>query len=345
MGISNEGYAEYLSYLDQQGRLNGVQRQGAAMNFSVNPAIQQKLEKAKMESSPFLSQINSFGVVDQEGDKVSIAIKGPLASTNTSTTDRRNPSHVADEDSSQYRCTQTNWDTAIPYTYLDAWAGHPEIQPMISQLIAQQEANDRLMIGFNGIKRAAKSDKQNNPLLQDVNIGWLQHLRSKAAQRVMSDVSVTSRDEDGKIVEKGTYATLDSMVYDAKTSLLDSWHRNAPGLIAITGSNLFTQKNFKIMNQHSEQNPNMEMLAGNELLSLSSLGGLPVMQVPYFPDGAILLTTFKNLSVYWQKGKYRRVIQDEPQYNRVATYSSGNEGYVIEDYGLSCLIEGIHYAQ
>lgn len=345
MGISNEGYAAYLNYLDQQGRLNGVQRQGAAMNFSVDPAVQQKLEKAKMESSPFLKGINSFGVPDQEGDKVSIAIKGPLASTNTSTTDRRNPVHVVDEDSDRYRCTQTNWDTAIPYTYLDMWAGNPEIQPMISQLIAQQEANDRLMIGFNGIKRVAKSNKLENPLLQDVNIGWLQRLRDHAPQRVMKDISVSNVGKDGKVITEGTYANLDSMVYDAKGSLLDPWHRSAPGLIAIVGSNLFTQKNFKIMNQHSEQNPNMEMLAGNELLKLNSLGGLPVMQVPFFPDGAILLTTFKNLSVYWQKGKYRRVIKDEPEYNRVATYSSGNEGYVIEDYGLSCLIEGIQYAQ
>lgn len=343
--FSNESYAAYLSYLDQQAKLNGVRREGASLNFSVNPAVQQKLEAAKMESSPFLKQINAFGVTDQEGEKVIGSVNGPIASTNTSTTDRRQPQKVHDETSDKYRCEQTNWDTFVSYSWLDVWAGHPEFQLMISNLIAQQEANDRLMVGFNGIKRAEISDKVANPLLQDVNVGWLQKLRDRAPQRVMNDVSVTSRDGSGKIIKQGTYANYDALVYDAVNSLLDPWHRRAPGLLAITGYQLSSQKNFKIMNQHSEQSPNMEMLAGNELLKLSSLGGLPTMQVPFFPDGDILITTFKNLSVYWQKGRYRRVIKDEPEYNRIATYSSGNEGYVIEDYGLSCLIEGIHYAQ
>lgn len=345
MGISNESLANYLSWLDQQARLNGVRREGSSLNFSVDPAVQQRLEKAKMENSLFLKQINPFGVTDQEGQKVFGSVNSPIAGTNDSTTERRQPEQVNEENSDDYRCDKTNWDTFIPYSWLDAWAGHPEFQPMISQLIAQQEANDRLMIGFNGVKRVKKSNKAENPLLQDVNIGWLQKIRNAAPQRVMKDVTLTSRDESGKIIAKGMYANVDAMVFDAVNSLLDPWHRRAQGLVAITGYQLYTDKNFKIMNQHSEQNPNMEMLAGNELLKLSSMGNLPTLQVPFFPDGATLVTTFKNLSVYWQKGKYRRVIKDEPEYNRVATYSSGNEGYVIEDYGLSCLIEGINYAE
>lgn len=345
MGITNEAQAAFLSYLDQQGKLNGVARQGSTLNCSVDPTVQQKLEKAKMESSPFLKEINSIGVNDQEGQKVFGSVSGPIASTNTSNIERREPAQVHDESSDDFRCEQTNWDTFISYSWLDAWAANPQFQVMISELILQQEVNDRLMIGFNGTSRAKKSDKKANPLLQDVNKGWLQKIRDAAPQRVMSDVTLTSRDENGKIITKGTYANADAMVFDAVNSLLDPWHRRAQGLIAITGSQLYTQKNFKIMNQHSEQNPNMEMLAGNELLKLNSLGNLPTLMVPFFPDGTVLVTTLKNLSLYWQKGKYRRVIKDEPEYNRVATYSSGNEGYVVEDYGLSCLIEGIHYAQ
>ncbi|MDE9483369.1 P2 family phage major capsid protein [Xenorhabdus bovienii] len=62
-------------------------------------------------------------------------------------------------------------------------------------------------------------------------------------------------------------------------TLLDPWHQSAPGLLAITGSRLTTQKNFKILNQHSQHNPNMELLAGNELMKLSTLGGLPVYRI------------------------------------------------------------------
>ncbi|WP_426577158.1 phage major capsid protein, P2 family [Xenorhabdus stockiae] len=344
MSLSNEGRQEYLSYLDQQGKLNGVKREGDHIQLTVAPAVQQKLEAAKMESSPFLKEINSYGVIEQEAEKIGVGVHRTIASRNTSTTDRREPVSVHDLAGNRYRCEQTNFDTYIGYTQLDAWAGHPEFQKLISQQIVQQEANDRLMIGFNGTSVAVKSDREKNPLLQDVNIGWLQRLRNHAPQRVMSGITLTRRDEDGKILQKGDYGNYDSVVYDAVTSLLDPWHQSAPGLIAITGSRLTTQKNFRILNQHSQHNPNMELLAGNELMKLSTLGGLPVFRAPFFPDGAILITTFKNLSLYWQKGKYNRYIKNEPEYNRIATYAQSNDGYVIEDYGLSCLIEGISFA-
>lgn len=344
MPMSNEIRQLFLSYLDRQGSLNGVKREGDSIQLSVDPSVQQKLEKAKMENNPFLKEVNSFGVTEQEGEKVGISVKGTIASRNTSTTERRQPASVHDLSGSRYRCEQTNFDTYIPYTQLDAWAGHPKFQSLISQQIAQQEANDRLMIGFNGLKCELKSDRTANPLLQDINIGWLQHIRNHAPQRVMSGITLTSRDEDGKIIKKGDYGNHDSLVYDAVNSLLDPWHQSAQGLIVITGSRLVTQKNFKILNQHSQNNPNNELLAGNELMKLSALGGLPIVKVPYFPEGAMLITTFKNLSVYWQKGKYSRFIKNEPEYNRIATYANSNDGYVVEDFGLSCLIEDINFA-
>ncbi|MDE9552530.1 phage major capsid protein, P2 family [Xenorhabdus bovienii] len=344
MSLSNEGRQHYLSYLDQQGKLNGVDREGDSIQLTVSPAVQQRLEKAKMESSPFLKEINSIGVTELEGEKIGVGINRTIASRNVSTSDRREPVGVHDLQANRYRCEQTNFDTYIGYTQIDAWAGHPEFQQLISQQIVQQEANDRLMIGFNGTSCALKSDREKNPLLQDINIGWLQHLRNKAPGRVMKGITLTSRDEDGKIIKKGQYGNYDSVVYDAVNTLLDPWHQSAPGLLAITGSRLTTQKNFKILNQHSQHNPNMELLAGNELMKLSTLGGLPVFRVPFFPDGAIFITTFKNLSLYWQKGKYNRYIKNEPEYNRIATYAQSNDGYVIEDYGLSCLIEDISFA-
>jgi hypothetical protein len=35
-----------------------------------------------------------------------------------------------------------------------------------------------------------------------------------------------------------------------------------------------------------------------------------------------LITPFKNLSIYYQRGGLRRTIKEEPEYNRVATYQS-----------------------
>lgn len=345
MSLTPEANKAYLSYLDNQARLNHAVRDGKSLQFSVDPSVQQKIEKAVMESNPFLKEINSFGVTEQKGSTILIASNQPIASRNTSTTDRREPAQAFGMEENTYACEQTNFDSMIPYTQLDAWAGHPQFQSLINQQIIQREGLDRLMIGFNGVKCAAKSDRQKNPLLQDVNIGWLQLVRERAPQRVMKNITLTSRDEDGKIIKKGRYANIDAVVYDAVNNLIDPWHRNAAGLVAIVGRQLVTQKNFKIINQHSQQNPNMELMAGKELMKLSSVGGIPSVQVPYFPDGAVLITTMKNLSIYWQKGKLNRFIKNEPEYNRIATYAQSNDGYAVEDYGLACLIEGITYAE
>ncbi|HAX2347319.1 TPA: P2 family phage major capsid protein, partial [Escherichia coli] len=74
------------------------------------------------------------------------------------------------------------------------------------------------------------------------------------------------------------------------------------------------------------------------------IGALPTFFAPYFPDNAMLITSFSNLSVYFQKGSLRRFIREEPEYNRIATYQSMNDCYVVEDYGKCALIEGISFA-
>ncbi|MCV5153665.1 phage major capsid protein, P2 family, partial [Escherichia coli] len=81
---------------------------------------------------------------------------------------------------------------------------------------------DFIMAGFNGITRAATSNRKQNPLLQDVAVGWLQKYRNEAAARVMSKIT----DEDGKVIsdvirvgKNGDYENLDALVMDATTNL------------------------------------------------------------------------------------------------------------------------------
>ena len=70
-------------------------------------------------------------------------------------------------------------------------------------------------------------------------------------------------------------------------------------------------------------------------------GGLQAAEVPYCPDNAILITSLENLSIYFQLGGRRRHVKEEPEKNRIANYESSNDAYVIEDYGLGCLVENI----
>lgn len=51
------------------------------------------------------------------------------------------------------------------------------------------------------ISRAATSNRATNPLLQDVNVGWLQKMRANAAARVMTQIGVTGKIQIGDAID------------------------------------------------------------------------------------------------------------------------------------------------
>lgn len=342
--MKNETRLKWDQYNQRQAQLNGVSAQHVDKHFAIAPSISQTLEDKVQLSSEFLQKVNVVGVPEQEGQKLGLGISGPVASANSGNTDRREPRSILTLDDDKYRCEQTNYDTYIPYSQLDMWAKFPDFQQRITNQIIKRRALDRIMIGFNGTRRADKSDLTANPLLQDVNIGWLQKYRTNAAARVMKNVTLTSRDESNKILAKGMYSSLDALAYDATSSLLDEWYKSSPDLVVVCGRNIVTSREFPLINGISENNPNSEALAGQLILSRKQIGNMPTFVAPFFPDKAIFITSLSNLSIYWQEEKQRRMLKEEPEYNRVATYESSNDAFVIEDYGFGCLIENITWA-
>ncbi|WP_409309018.1 phage major capsid protein, P2 family [Pectobacterium sp. B1J-3] len=332
-------------YIARQAQLNGVSSAAIAAKFAVDPTVQQRLEAAAQQSDTFLSKINVFGVTQQIGQKVLIGSKGPMAGVNNGTTVRRNPGMNHTMEPFNYTCRKVNYDYGISYEQLDAWAHQPNFQPLISSAMARQMSLDRIMIGFNGTSYADPSDRAANPLLQDCGIGWLQKIRTEAAHRRISDVTITARDEDNKVIAKGTYGNLSVAVYDAKNSLMDEWHKRNPDNVVILAGDLLTTSNFPAINAMSQTNPNTEALAGQLIVAQERVGNMPTFIAPYFPVNGVLITPFKNLSVYYQRGGLRRTIKEESEYNRVATYQSSNDDFVIEDYGNVAFIDGITFAQ
>lgn len=333
-------------YMQRQAQLSGVTVSNLTKRYSVDPSVQQRLENAAKESTELTQKINVIGVDDQEGDKVLVDTTGPIARTNSSSdgVKRRNPVSAHELAARRYRCEQVNYDTFISYSQLDAWSAHADFQTRVSQQIARQIALDRIMIGFNGTSHALISDFAANPLLQDVNTGWMEQIRKHAAARVMSDVTISTRDMDNKVTAKGQYGNPDALVQDVRSSLLDEWHKDAPDLVVLMGRDLFNTLRLPLINAMSTTNPNTELMAGQLIISSRFIGGLPVYLAPFFPKDAMLITSFSNLSIYFQKGSLRRLMKEEPEYNRIATYQSMNDAYVVEDYGKSALIQGIKFA-
>lgn len=336
--MHNTTRALFTTYLQQVETLNGIA--DATRKFTVTPSVQQTLEKRIQESSTFLKRVNLIPVSEQEGEKLGLGIGSPVASTTDTTKQDRTTSDPTTLDSKRYRCEQTNYDTHVAYSKLDMWAKFQDFQTKMRDMIVQRCALDRIMIGFNGTKRAPTSDKTAYPLLQDVNIGWLQHYRNEAPQRVL-----THGHQEGKITvgavssaQKADYANLDALVFDALSHLVDPWFQEDTDLVAICGRKLLHDKHFPVINATQ---PPSERLAANLILSQITIGTLPAVRVPFFPANAMLITRLDNLSIYYQEGTRRRTILDNAKRDRIENYESSNDAYVVEDFGAGCLIENI----
>ena len=324
------------AYIAEVKKINGAS--GTERAFTVNPTVAQNLELQTQQSSHFLSTINIVRVDEQAGDKLGLGISQPIAYRTAGT---REPVDPIVLDSSGYLCRKTDFDTHISYRRLDEWAKFPNFQTLLRDAILGQIGRDRIMIGWNGTSAADTTNRTANPLLQDVNIGWIQKLRLAAPARVMSEaIHGTGK---VRIGWTGDYVDLDALIFDLLNNLIDPWHRNAfqaLGFVVVMSADLNADRLFPLV---QAVNPPSEMMAADVIIRSGKAGGLPVVHVPYFPANSLLITPLNNLSIYWQAGTRRRRIVDNPARDRIEDYQSVNEAYVIEDMGKCAFVENIQF--
>lgn len=336
-------------FVTQIGQLNGLDPSftaipGEIRQFNVAPAIEQRLQAKLAIVSDFMGRINTIPVVNQQGARVGVGVGRSLASrTNRALGHRRVPTDpTASDNIDQYFCKKTDYDYAWSYAMLDAWAHRPEFQQLVRDAVIVQKANDVITIGFNGVNAADETDRVAFPLLQDLNWGWLYKMRTYAPARVMEHGALDAQHvyvADIDDVTKRDYANLDALVFDAVHNLIHERYRTATDLVVIVGSDLVHDKYFKIITAAGDTA--VQMVARDVILSSRQLGGRPTVQVPFFPANAILITSFSNLSYYWQVGSARRLIRDEAALDQVENYESINDAFMIEEYGKAALIENI----
>ena len=360
--MRNETRALFKAYCSQIALINSIP--DATEQFSVDPVIEQKLEDKMAESSEFLGEINVVPVTQQEGQVLGLTTSRTIAGrTDTSGNTRRQPSDpTGNGEKRRYLCKQTDFDWARNYALMDAWRHRPEFEILLRDAILRQQARDRIMIGWNGTSAADQTDRQANPLLEDVNEGWLHKIRTKAAGQVFDDGNLTvhsdgSNDDatkaiyvkagatlfdaslDNATTGEADYSSLDALVLDAKR-LIPEWWRGDTDLVVIVGHDLVDDKYFNIAQTTGATATEVEA-TDRILRSSKQIGGLPAVRVPFFPANGLLITRLDNLSIYWQEGTRRRQLKDEPEYNRIANYESVNEAYVVEEYELCALVENI----
>lgn len=343
--MRNETRILFAAYVSQIALLNSVP--SAAVKFTVAPAVEQRLEEVIKEGSEFLQSIQIVPVIDQVGDKVGVGVTRTMAGrTNTAAGNRRTPTDPTDTgDRGRYICMKTDFDHALKYAKLDAWRHKPNFQTLLRDAIAKQQGRDRIMIGWHGEEAAVQTDRVANPMLQDVNEGWLFKIREHAPEQVLDDGDLTAGATKAIYVAPGEvgvevdYQNLDALVLDAKGNIPE-WHRGDTDLVVIVGHDLVDEKYFNIVNAAGDKATEIEA-ADRILRSAKQLGGLPAVRVPFFPANALLITRLDNLSIYVQEGTRRRMLKDEPELDQIVNYESVNEAYVVEDYDLTSLVENI----
>ncbi len=332
--MRNETRQAVTQYLTRLAQINGVAN--AAEKFAVAPSVQQTLESKIQESSSFLQQINVIGVREMQGERLGLGVGGPVASRTDTTVTERSTRDITTMDARGYQCVKTDYDTHLTYAKLDIWAKFPDFQTRVRNAIAQRQALDRMMVGFHGKSAAVTTNLANNPLLQDVNIGWLQKIRVDADERVMNTGNEPGKVSYGDHLD-ADFGNLDSLVMHGLT-LMEPWFREDTGLRAFVSRDLMQDKLFPLVDKPTDPT---EIVAADMLVSQRRLGGLQAVQVPFFPEGTILITRFDNLSIYWQESARRRMVIDNPKRDRIENYESSNDAYVVEEYGMTVLAENI----
>jgi P2 family phage major capsid protein len=302
--------------------------------FNVSPTHAQTLNEKITLSSSFLSRINVLPVSEIKGEKVMLGVNGTVTGrTNTTTTDRE-ARNVLGLDGQPYELHKTDSDVALKYSTVDAWSKFPNFPQRYSAAVQKQIALDRIMIGWNGVSVAATTDRTANPLLQDVNKGWLQIAREQAPEQVLA----TGAKVAGKIQigATGDYANLDALVFDVSL-MIDEEFRDGGDLIAIVGRDLLAHEKGKLYAAQGDTPTEKERIEMAQVIA--TYGGLPTFTCPHFPSRGVVVTSWDNLSIYFQDSSWRRHIVENPKRDQVEDFNSRNEGYVIEQLGKFAAIE------
>lgn len=329
--LSQRAAAEYLQLQDDLAEAYSVD--DATRTFAVEPTHAQELNDQITERVDFLGRINVIGVTEIKGEKVLLGLNGPATGRTDTDENDRIPRDLLDLKNNQYELFSTETDVSLKFATIDAWAKFPEFARKYLEAVQKRIALDRILIGWNGVKVEKQTNRTLYPLLQDVNKGWLQQARELIPEQVLKPTDPAVKIKIGK---GGDYENLDAAVHDVK-QMIDPVFRDEGDLIAIIGSDLLAHDKGKLYAAQGQTPTEKERIENAQVIE--TYGGLPSFLVPFFPAKGILVTSWDNLSIYFQDSSWRRHLLENPKRSRVEDYNGRNEGYVIEQLGKFAYLE------
>lgn len=312
---------------------NGVD---VTKTFNVEPKQAQSMRKAAQESSDFLKKIKFETRVENAGQTVGISSGLSAARTDTSANKARQPRSIFGKSSQEYRLRKINFDTYVSYDELDNWVyAEPNYIKLLNEKISESKARSLLCIAFNGVKWSENSDFNANPLLQDCGIGWLQKMRQLRPEAVYGSAAEPITWGAGQ-----EYKNLDAVVLDATEQFIKTEYL-VDDLVVLCNRRLLGDKYFEVVNRSGAVAS--EMVSSDVVLSTRRVGNLPALGVPYCPDNTMLVTSLRNLKIYFQKFGVRRKVDDQAEYDRIVNFESENVDFIVEEPEAAVLIQEIKH--
>lgn len=328
--MNDKAIQAYQTMLLNIAKTYGIQ--SAEKMYSVQPTHEQELLDKIVESDAFLGQINMIYVDQMKGEKVfgsANVVKGKR--TDTDTTDRM-PSNIVQLANKAYELFPTEFDFALKYSMIDAWAKFPDFQSRYSEWIRKAVALSRIRTGWYGTEAAATTDSGSRDMGEDTNKGWFQLLRDyNSGSQYLTDTAIKIGAETDN-----TYPNIDSAVHDLY-QLIAPEHRT-PGMRVYVGNDLVADEKARLYAAHGGTPTEKEREKIEA--SITTFAGLPRDVTPsYFPTRGLLITDPMNLSIYIQSGSVRRQQVDNPKRSQVEDYNSANEGYIVENEEAAAAID------
>lgn len=279
------------------------------------------------ESAEFLQHIDTQLVDDLVGQAVTIGVNGSVtgrAGVETDATKSRQTKDPHGLTKREYRCYPVECGTHITWQRMDMWAKFPDFHQRFRAHVQQAIALDIIKIGWNGTSAADVTDIVANPMLQDVNIGWMELVRRDNAGNAISDGE--QKVGEIRIGEGGDYENLDQAVHDLLGGI--PLHKRI-GLVAIIGDELLAKEKNKLYAKQAHTPSEKEKIELEQIIE--TYGSLRTYKIPFFPERGILITSFDNLCHYIQAGSTRTHIENNHKQKRIEDYQSRNDCYYIND--------------
>lgn len=285
------------------------------------------------ETDEFLNRINLVLVTRDMDNSIGLG-SGKLiaARTDTAKGGTRIPRKIKPNTGMPYECKQVNFDSALSYETIDAWAHHDDFDDCFEREIQKHANLDLIRVGFFGKETANNSDEARYPNGEDVTEGWIQALRNHREDSILSPDG-----EEIRIGEDGHYASVNEAVSAVKEKIAPR-HRDVNDLVVLLGSDLVAHDAASFYQKRVDPKQPVHQIEMRQIKE--SYGAMPTFMPSCFPSRGIMVTSFDNLSIYFLARAFRRSFGTRnDSFDRLDNFESMSLCYVIEQLDKAAAID------